>query len=251
MATERFRGKVALVTGASTGIGLATARELVAEGARVTMTARSEELLRSEAERLGGSALAVAGDVSVAADRQRWVDETMAKWGRLDVLIVNAGIARFTPVEKVTEEEFDRLVEVNLKGAFFTVQAALPHLAKGSSIVLVGSNAHAMGVPTATVYAATKAGLRALARGLGAEFVGRGIRVNCVSPGPTDTPIFGKLGLSEAHLLATRAHMIQQVPQKRIAPPRELARVILFLASDDASYVTGHDLFADGGWIDL
>lgn len=251
MASDRFRERVALVTGASTGIGLATAREIVAEGGRVAMVARNEELLLGEAARLGEAALALPGDVTKDADRRRVVEAAVARWGRLDVLVVNAGIARFVPVEKMTEAVFDELVEVNLKGAYFTVQAALPHLRKGSSIVLVGSNAHAMGVPTATAYAATKGALRSLARGFAAEFVARGIRVNCVSPGPTDTPIFGKLGLSEAHLIATRAHMIQQVPQKRIAAPRELARVILFLASDDASYVTGHDLFADGGWIDL
>ena len=249
-ARLRLAGKVAVITGGSSGIGLAIAREFTAEGAQVAIFGRNEEALQKASAQLP-EALTVQGDVTSNADLERLFHETVSRFDKVDIVVANAGVATFLPIDKVDEEAFDKMVDVNFKGSFFTVQKALPHLKKGSSIILVSSNAHAMGVPTASVYCGTKAAVRSLARTLSAELIGQGIRVNCLSPGPTETPIFGKMGMSEAQLIATREHMKKQVPLKRMAAPREMATVAVFLASNDSSFIVGEDILADGGWIAL
>jgi len=247
----RLPDKVAAITGGSSGIGLAIAREFVAEGARVALLGRNEEGLAKVTTTHLPEALTVAGDVTSTADLDRFYAATVERFGKLDVVVANAGVATFVAVDQMDEATFDAMVDVNFKGVYFTVQRALPHLTRGASIVLVSSNAHAMGVPTAAVYCGTKAAVRSLARTLSAELLPRGIRVNCLSPGPTETPIFDKMGLPPAQLVATREHMKKMVPLKRMAAPREMATVAVFLASADSSFVVGEDILADGGWVAL
>ncbi len=250
-ARLRLQDKVAVITGGASGIGLAIAREFTAEGAKVVIFGRNDETLTKAKTNQLPEALTVQGDVTKTADLENLFSKTIEHFGKLDIVVANAGVATFLPIEAVKEEDFDRMVDINFKGAFFTVQKALPHLKRGASIVLVSSNAHAMGVPTASIYCGSKAAVRSLARTLSAELLPRGIRVNCLSPGPTETPIFGKMGMSEAQLVATREHMKKQVPLKRMAAPREMATVAVFLASNDSSFIVGEDILADGGWISI
>lgn len=251
MGALRLEGRVAVVTGGSSGIGLAVGREVLAEGGRVALFARDAGRLEEARRSLGGDVLTVAGDVTRTADLDRLMDETVRRWARVDVVVANAGVARFQPVDRVDEATIDHQLAVNVKGTFLTVQRALPHMPRGGSVVLVASNAHYMGVATAAIYCASKGAVRSMGRSLAAELVPRGIRVNVVSPGPTETPIFETMGLSREHLTALRMHMQKEVPMKRIADPAEIARAIVFLASDAASYVTGEDLCVDGGWVAL
>ena len=250
-ARLRLAGKVAVITGGSSGIGLAIAREFTAEGAKVVIFGRNEGALQKARANGLPEALAICGDVTVPSDLENLFKETIEKFEKVDIVVANAGVAAFQTIDKVDEETFDKMVNTNFKGTFFTVQKALPHLKRGASVILVSSNAHAMGVPTASVYCGTKAAVRSLARTLAAELLPQGIRVNCLSPGPTETPIFGKMGMSEAQLIATREHMKKQVPLKRMAAPREMATVAVFLASNDSSYIVGEDIVADGGWISI
>ena len=243
----RFSDKVVLVTGGNSGIGLASAQAVAAEGARVVSTGRDTATLRSAAESLGG-ALAIRSDVSSVGAIEALMGEIRAKLGRLDVLFVNAGVGAFLPIEKVTEEDWDRLMAVNLKGAFFTVQKALPLMSRGASIVLNASIGGRRGMPTGSMYAASKAGVSALGRNFAAELTSRGIRVNVVSPGPIETPIMSRTaGLTPAMLPALRKQMVQNTPMQRIGAPSEVARAVLFLASEEASFITGIDMFVSGG----
>lgn len=243
----RFSDKVVLVTGGNSGIGLASAQAFAAEGARVAITGRDTATLRSAAESVRG-ALAVRSDTSVLAEIEELMEEIRAKLGRIDVLFVNAGIGAFLPIEKVTEEDWDRLMAVNLKGVFFTVQKALALMTRGGSIVLNSSIGGKRGMPTGSVYAASKAGVSALGRNFAAELAGRGIRVNVVSPGPVETPIMSRTaGLTPAMLPALRKQMVQNTPMQRIGAPAEVARAVLFLASEEASFITGIDMLVSGG----
>jgi NAD(P)-dependent dehydrogenase (short-subunit alcohol dehydrogenase family) len=247
----KLKGKVAVITGGNSGIGLATAKEFVEQGAKVVISGRDQKTLSEVAKELGPDALAVRADVAKLADIDKLFAAVRAKYGRIDVLFVNAGIGKFSPLEDVTEELYDSILDVNLKGAFFTIQKALPLLADGASIVLNTSiNAH-IGMPNSSVYGASKAALLSLARTLSAELVGRNIRVNAISPGPVTTPIFGRLGLPAEVLEQTRQSIVAQVPMKRFGRPEEIAKTALFLASSDSSFLLGSEIVVDGGMSQL
>lgn len=256
-AGGRLAGKVALVTGGNSGIGLATAEAFVREGARVVVTGRDEGTLaaalaslRGVAAARGGDAgevLAERADVTRMEDLDRVMGAAGRAFGRIDILFVNAGIGAFAPLEHATEEHFDALFGVNVKGAYFTVQKALPLLAPGASVILTGSANGRVGMPGASVYSATKAALRSLARTLSADLGERGVRVNVLSPGPVHTPIYDRLGLAAEALEATRAGIAAMVPLGRFGEPREIAEAAVFLASDESSYFVGAELVADGG----
>ncbi|MGH8260616.1 MAG: SDR family oxidoreductase [Steroidobacteraceae bacterium] len=254
----RFSERVVVVIGGNSGIGLSSAQAFAAEGARVVITGRDTATLRQAVESIAGAAepigsaaagaLAIRSDIADLAQIDALMSEVSAKLGRIDVLFVNAGVGAFLPIEKVTEADWDRLMAVNLKGVFFTVQKALPLMSRGSAIVLNSSIGGRRGMPTGSVYAASKAGVSALGRNFAAELVGRGIRVNVVSPGPVETPIMHRtVGLPPAALPALRKQMVQNTPMQRIGEPSEVARAVLFLASEEASFVTGIDMLVSGG----
>jgi len=243
----KLTGKVALVTGGNSGMGLATARLFAKEGAKVVITGRRQKDLDEAARSIGPSALAVRGDVSDISDLDRLFATIREKFGRLDVIFANAGLGSFVPVAQVTEEQFDREFAVNVKGLFFTVQKALPLLSDGASIILNSSIAAFKGMEGVSVYSATKAAVRSLARTWTTELKARKIRVNSLSPGPIETPIFGKMGLSEDQAHGFKQALPGMVPLGRIGSAEEIAYTVLFLASDDSSYITGVDLAVDGG----
>ena len=244
----RFAGKTVVVLGGNSGIGLAAASAFQAEGARVAITGRNKDTLAQVAAASG--MLAVRSDISSVADTRAAMARIAGQLGGIDVLFVNAGVGGFATVPEVTEEFWDSVHGVNLRGAFFAVQAALPHLRDGGSIVITGSIGALLALPANAVYAAAKAGLRAVARILAAELLPRRIRVNVVSPGPTETEIF-KRGASPAQIEAVRSSLGGAVPMKRMGEPEEVARAVLFLASSEASFINGVDLNVDGGTLEL
>ncbi len=244
----RFAGKTVVVLGGNSGIGLAAARAFQAEGARVAITGRNKQTLAQLAAASG--MLAVRSDISSVADTRAAMARIAEQLHGIDVLFVNAGVGGFATVPEVTEEFWDSVHGVNLRGAFFAVQAALPHLRDGGSIVITGSIGALLALPGNAVYAAAKAGLRAVARILAAELLPRRIRVNVVSPGPTETEIF-KRGASPAQIEAVRSSLGGAVPMKRMGEPEEVARAVLFLASSEASFINGVDLNVDGGTLEL
>ncbi len=239
----KLEGKVALVTGGNSGIGLATAKEFAREGARVVITGRDARTLGEAAREIRGEVLALRADVSSLADIDKLFAAVGERFGRLDVLFVNAGIAPFASLEETTEELFDQIMDINFKGAYFTVKKALPLLADGASVVLNTSVVAHVGFPNASVYSASKAALLSLVRTLSADLAGRRIRVNAVSPGPVETPIFGRMGLPEE----AKQGFGEQVPLKRLGRPEEIAKAVLFLAGPDSSFLLGAEIIADGG----
>jgi len=243
----RFVDKVVVVVGGNSGIGLASAKAFAEEGARVIVTGRDPNTLRKAQEEIGRGAVAVQSDVKDLAAGAALIDRVRKEFGRIDVLFVNAGIGAFVPFEQVTEEFWDQVTNVNLKGPYFLIQKALALMGAGASIVLTSSIGHCKGIPGNSVYAAAKAGMRSLARNLGVELVGRGIRVNCVSPGPIDTPIFNRSGVPPEELAGMREAIRMQIPMKRFGESEECAGAVLFLASSEASFITGVDLLVDGG----
>ena len=248
MTTQRFEGKVVLVTGGNSGIGLAVAHAFVAEGAKVVVSGRNAATVETAVEALGAAAVGVAADTGSLEGIDRVVAATRAfGGGRLDVLFCNAGIGAFGPIATIGEAKWDELMNVNVKGVFFTVQKALPLMTRGGAIVLNASVAAGKGDPGGAMYGSSKAAVRSLGRGLGAELVGAGIRVNVVSPGPIETPIFGKAGMNEQQVADLKVAWSDRNPMKRFGTPEEVAATVLFLASDEASYITGVDLLVDGG----
>jgi NAD(P)-dependent dehydrogenase (short-subunit alcohol dehydrogenase family) len=246
--SARFTDKVAVVIGGNSGIGLAAAKAFAAEGAYVVLTGRNPDTLRSAGEEIGARALPIQSEISDVRQTDALMAEIKRRHGRIDVLFVNAGIGAFLPIESVTERDWEQIMGVNLKGVFFTVQKALPMMKSGTSIVITSSIGWKMGIPTNSVYAASKAGVRALGRNFAAELVGRGIRVNVISPGCVETPIINRTpGLSPEAIPALREEMIKNTPMHRLGVPEEVARAALFLASDEASFITGIDMLVDGG----
>ncbi|PZQ58358.1 MAG: short-chain dehydrogenase [Sphingomonas taxi] len=247
----RFADKIVLVVGGNSGIGLASARAFAAEGAQVYLTGRSQETIDAAVAAIPG-ATGFRGDIADADALTPVVEAIGARHGRIDVLFVNAGVGAFAPVRDVTPTLWDEVHAVNLRGCFFAVQRALPLLGRGSAIVVTGSIGADAAIPGNMMYAASKAGLRAVVRILAKELVGEGIRVNMVSPGPIDTPLIDRnIGMSEAEAGALRQAMIDAVPMRRMGEAEEVARTVLFLASDEASFITSADVRVDGGALDL
>ena len=247
----KLQGKVAVVTGGNSGIGLAIAREFAEQGADVVVFGRNAQTLDEAVRSIGNGTLGVQGDVTRLDDLDRLYQETVARFGKIDILVANAGIARPAPLDLTDEALFDLTSDINFKGAFFTVQKAVPHLNDGASIILVTSAGNVKGLPNFSVYVATKAAVRSLARSFSAELLPRGIRVNALSPGPIETPIFGRMGLPEEAMEGIAAKMTEMLPIKRFGKPEEMAKAALFLASSDSSYVVGSELVADGGMSQL
>ncbi len=246
--TQKLSGKVALITGGTSGIGLATAEQFIAEGAHVFITGRRETELDAAVEQLGASATGVQGDVSKLSDLDRLFATIKEQKGRLDILFANAGGGAFVRLEEVTEEHFDKYFGINVKGTLFTVQKALPLMTAGGAIVINGSIASIKALPAFGVYSATKAALRSFARTWTLDLKGRNIRVNVVSPGTVVTPAYkNELGLTDEQIEGFKAQAAATTPLGRTGTPDEIARAVVFLASDDASFINGIELFVDGG----
>jgi NAD(P)-dependent dehydrogenase (short-subunit alcohol dehydrogenase family) len=243
----KLEGKVAVITGGNSGIGLATAKRFVDEGAHVVISGRREKELKEAAAFIGRNVTTVAGDVTRLEDLDRLYAVVKEIHGRIDVLFANAGWGEVAPLEAATEAHFDKTFDLNVKGLFFTVQKALPLVKDGGSIILTSSVANVLGVPAFTVYAASKAAVRSFARGWTMELKDRKIRVNTLSPGPIETPALEKAGLTPEQAQQAADQFVSQVPLGRRGKPEEIAAAVVFLASDESSYVTGVDLAVDGG----
>lgn len=244
----RLANKVALVTGGSTGLGLAIAQRFGKEGAHVFITGRRKEALEAAKASIEGHVTAVTADATVSADLDRVIEAIRQDSGRLDVIVANAGNIERMNFADVTDEHFDRTFDLNARGTLFTVQKSLPLMTPGGSIVLVGSITALKGLPGSTTYSATKAAVRSYARTWAAEFASQGLRVNVLSPGPFDTPIIdGQAEYFGQDPAALRAQMSTHVPMGRLGRPEELASAALFLASDESSFMTGAELCIDGG----
>lgn len=239
-----LEGKVAVVIGGNSGIGLASAQAFGEAGARVAILGRDRKTL-DEAARALDDALVAQGDITDLKTVEEFFGQVATRLGRIDVLFLNAGIARFAPVETVTEQFYDEVFDVNVKGIFFTAQLALAHLNDGASVILNTSVANSVGIPGASVYAASKAAVRSLAKTFSAEWIGRGIRVNAISPGPIATPIYDRLPREVTASLTET--LLPKVPMKRFGEAHEVANAVLFFASGAASYVTGTELKVSGG----
>lgn len=244
MEARRLDGMTAVVTGGNTGIGRAIALLFRDEGARVMIVGRDRATLEATRADLGADGVARRTDVSSVRAIEDLFTTAREELDTIDVLVVSAGLAIVAPIEETDEAQFDEIVDVNLKGAFFTLREAIPLLNDDASVILIGSMSHTKGAPGYAVYSATKAALRSLARTAAAELVQRGIRVNTLSPGPTDTTVIERMGYSREQV---RAAVAERNPMGRMAAPEEIARAALFLASADSSYMTGADLVVDGG----
>lgn len=245
--SKRYEGKVAVITGGNSGIGLATAKLFHDQGAKVAISGRDQKTLDEAVKIIGEGTLAVKADVSKLEDIDKFYAQVVERFGKIDALFANAGIAKFAPAEASTEQLFDETFDINVKGLFFTLQKALPYLNDNAGIVLNASVVGTKGFHATSIYSATKAAVRSLARTFAAELVGRGIRVNVVSPGPISTPIFGRTGMSKAEIDQFAEGAQQSVPMKRFGKPEEVGNAVLFLASPEASYITGVELNVDGG----
>lgn len=251
----KLQGKIAVITGGNSGIGLGIAQEFKQEGAKGAIVGRNPETLAVAAQQLGDDFLALKGDVTQLADLEHVFQTTAAKFGKLDVLVVNAGGAIGTgtvaSVVSATEMDFQQAMDLNLKSVFFTVQQALPYLNDGSSIVLVSSNSAHRAFAGLSIYSAAKAGVISFARSFSLDLLARKIRVNVLSPGTIDTPVFDKFGLPAEVAAQAKATFIETIPLGRIGQPREMGRVAVFLASEDSSFLLGTEVLADGGSINL
>jgi NAD(P)-dependent dehydrogenase (short-subunit alcohol dehydrogenase family) len=248
---NRFANKSILVTGGSSGIGLAAAKAFAAEGARVIITGRDGKALSEALPQLGPNAIALRNDAGSVAQARQLASDLAAQSIKLDAVFINAGSAKFAPFADVDEALWDQSFDTNVKGAYFQLQALLPQLNAGASIVINGSiNAH-IGMPNSSVYAASKAALITLAKTLSAELLPRGVRVNVVSPGPVATPLYGKLGLDKETLEATAAQIQAQVPLGRFGTPEEIASTVLHLAAPESAFIVGSEIVVDGGMSQL
>jgi NAD(P)-dependent dehydrogenase (short-subunit alcohol dehydrogenase family) len=244
----KLEGKVALVTGGNSGIGLATAKEFVSEGAYVFITGRRDRELAAAVKEIGRNVNAIRADVSNSGDLDQLFSRIKSERGKLDIVFANAGVAKYAALGDITEELYDSIFDVNVKGVLFTVQKALPLIPEGGSIILNASIVGSKGLPANSVYSATKAAVRSFARTWTTDLKDRHIRVNVVSPGATDTPGLSEL-LGSSEVGQQRLKMMSSsIPLGRLAKPKEIARAVVFLASDDSSYITGTELFVDGGF---
>ena len=244
---ERPKDKVAVITGGNSGMGLATAQRFVAEGAYVFITGRRQSELDAAVKQISRNITGVRGDVSNLADLDRLYAKVKEQKGRIDILFANAGVGEFAPLGTITEAHFDKIFSINVKGLLFTVQKALPLFQDGSSIILNASVGASKGVGATSVYSASKAAIRSFARTWTVDLKHRKIRVNTISPGPIDTPIFDSISQSEEEINQIKANLVAAVPIGRMGSPDEIAKAVSFLASDDSSYITGIELCVDGG----
>jgi NAD(P)-dependent dehydrogenase (short-subunit alcohol dehydrogenase family) len=247
MSTQTLQGKVALVTGGNSGIGLATAKLLHSQGAKVVIAGRDQKTLDEAAAAIGNGTVAVKADVSKLGDVDKLFATIAKQAGKIDILFANAGIAKFAPIPDTPEALYDELFDINVKGVFFTIQKAIPNLNDGASVVLTTSVVNQKGWPGTSVYSATKAALRSFVRTAAAELIGRGIRVNAVSPGPIATPIFDRMGMPKQATDEMAQGILAQVPMKRFGQPEEVAAAVAFLAGPDSLYTTGVELEVGGG----
>src|SRR5215469_5632253 len=251
MSSQRFQGKVAVVTGGNSGIGLGVARAYAREGAQVAITGRNDQTLQAAGMAIGSGTLAIQADASKLTDIEAAMKQIHERYDRIDALFVNAGIGRFVPFEEVTEAFFDETVAINMKGVFFTVQKAIPLMSRGLAILLNGSiNAH-LGMPGTTVYGATKAAVINMAKTLSADLLEKGIRVNAISPGPITSELLARDGLTQEKLQETQDWIKSQVPVKRFGTPEEVAAGVLYLTSSESAFVLGAELIIDGGMATL
>jgi NAD(P)-dependent dehydrogenase (short-subunit alcohol dehydrogenase family) len=248
---EKLKNKVAVITGGNSGIGLETAAVFKLNGAKVAITGRDAETLQNAANRIGDDTLAIQADIRNLNTLDSAYLQVKNSLGNIDVLIVNAGIFKGSPLADYTEELFDEISDINFKGTFFTIQKALPYLNNGASIVITGSAASEAGLEGASAYSASKAAARALARNFSADLLARGIRVNVLSPGHVETPIHERLGLSDEQVKELRTNLANTVPVKRGGTVAEMANGYLFLASDDSTFMIGAEIVMDGGWQQL
>jgi NAD(P)-dependent dehydrogenase (short-subunit alcohol dehydrogenase family) len=244
----KLEGKIALITGGNSGIGLATAKQFVNEGAYVFITGRRERELAAAAEAIGKNVTAIQGDVSNLRDLDRVFAQIKREKGKLDIVFANAGVAKYAPFGEITEDHYDSIFDINVKGLLFTVQKALPLLPDGASIILNASIVGSKGLSSNSVYSATKAAVRSFARTWTTDLKDRRIRVNAISPGPIDTPGLSELFASSEAGRQRMAAISTTVPLGRLGTPDEIAKAVVFLASDDSSYITGTELFVDGGF---
>jgi NAD(P)-dependent dehydrogenase (short-subunit alcohol dehydrogenase family) len=245
--TDRFNNKVVVVTGGTSGIGLATAKAFAAEGASVFITGRRQDALDAAVKSIGGRVTGVQGDMAKLADIDRLYDAVQKKHQQIDVIFANAGGGEFAPLGAITEEHYQRTFDTNVKGVLFTVQKALPLLRDGASIVLNASTTSISGTPAFSVYSATKAAVRNFARNWILDLKDRHIRVNAISPGVTETPGLNHLFGAGEQAAGTKTYLAGLIPAGRVGQPEEIAKAVLFLASDEASFVNGVELFVDGG----
>ena len=244
---NKLEGKIAIITGGNSGIGLATAKRFVSEGAYVFITGRRQKEIDAAVSEIGKNVMGIQGDVSNLADLDRLYNTVKDQKGHLDILFANAGIAQFAPLGEISEEHFDNIFHINVKGLLFTIQKALPLFQDGGSIILNASVASSKGVEETSVYSASKAAVRSFARTWTADLRHRKIRVNAISPGPIDTPIFSSLTKNEEQMDQFKNYIVNTVPMGRMGSPDEIAKVVSFLASNESSYITGIELFVDGG----
>ena len=247
----KLNRKVAVITGGNSGIGLATAILFAKEGAKVAITGRNEKTLQQAGREIGDNAMAIKADIRDLATMDTAYQQIGDHFGKIDILIVNAGVFKGLPLANYTEELFDEISDINFKGTFFTIQKALPYLNDGASIVITGSAASEAGLEGASAYSASKAAVRSLARNFSADLLGRGIRVNVLSPGHVDTPLHERLGLSEEQVKELRGNLATTVPIKRSGTLEEMASGYLFLASEDSTFMVGAEIVMDGGWQQL
>ena len=244
---EKHENKVAVITGGSSGIGYGIADELIAQGAKVVITGKNQNALKEAESALGANATGFVANQASLSDLGELVKQVEKKFGSIDTLVVNAGIFHLLPIEAVSEEKFDETMNVNFKGAFFTLQKFLPLLKNGSSVIFILALSATQGTQNRSVYSASKAALKSLARVAAIELAPKGIRVNAITPGPFDTPIFGKSGAPQEKLDQFAEAIKQKVLVKRYGAPNELGKLVSFLISDDASFITGGDYVIDGG----
>ena len=244
---SRLLNKRTLITGGTTGIGLETARQFLAEGARVVITGSNPETLAQARIELGNEVVVLKSDAGSVPDQKALVAVLKEKFDRIDSVFLNAGVAEFRPIEAFDESAYDRMLAINLKGPFFLMQSLLPILANPASIILNTSINARMGVPNSSVYAASKAGLISMARTLSGELISRGIRINAISPGPISTPIYGKLGLRPDQLRGMAGHLRSHIPAGRFGSAVEIAKAVVFFASDESLFIVGSELVIDGG----
>jgi NAD(P)-dependent dehydrogenase (short-subunit alcohol dehydrogenase family) len=243
----KLNNKVAIVTGGGSGIGLATAKLFAAQGAKVAITGRNQETLNNALEVIGSNAISIQGDIANLNDLDRMYQIVADKFGKIDILFANAAVYVLAPLAEYTEEMFDSTSDINFKGTFFTVQKALPHLNAGASVILTSSTVNEKGIPNHAAYSASKAAIRSLARSFSSELLDRKIRINVVSPGPIDTPVFETIASSKEEAKAIAESMGQFAPVKRLGSPDEVASAVLYLASDESAFMVGAELLLDGG----